>query len=77
MKKSKGRGNRIAQRKRKRERQKHLPKKQLEKVLLIDGNLSYYPIAYCSRYGAFLTEDLADTHRCVQRHCKRYDGDAL
>lgn len=73
--KKRGRGNRIAQRKRKRERQKHLPKKQPEMALLIDGNLSYYPIAYCSRYGAYLTEGLADTHRCVQRKCKRYKVD--
>lgn len=77
MKGNRGRGNIKAQRKRKRERRKHLPKKQAEKVLLIDGNLSYYPIAYCSRYGAFLTEGLADTHRCLQRKCKRYDGDVM
>jgi len=70
-----GNGNKEAQKKRRRERMKHLPKKQPERVLLIDGNYSYYPIAYCSRYGAFLTEGLANTHRCVKRKCGRYKVD--
>ena len=69
-----GRGNRKAQQKRKRERMKHHPKKQPEKVLLIDGNYSYYPVAYCKIHGAYLTEGLANTHRCVKRHCNGYDG---
>ena len=70
-----GKGNRKAQRKRRKERQKNLPKKQPEKVLLIDGNLSYFPIAYCAIHGAFLTEGLANTHRCVKRKCNGYKVD--
>jgi len=72
-----GRGNRIAQKKRKRERKKHLPPKQPEKVVLIDGNQSFYPVAYCAVHGAYLTEGLADTHRCVKRNCNGYRVDDL
>ena len=72
-----GRGNRIAQKKRKRERKKHLPPKQPEKVLLIDGNQSFYPVAYCAVHGAYLTEGLADTPRCVKRNCNGYRVDDL
>lgn len=72
MKSNHGKGNKKAQNKRKRERRKHLPPKQQEKVVLIDGNLSYYPIAYCAIHGAYLTEGLVDTHRCVKRKCNGY-----
>lgn len=68
-----GKGNRKAQNERKRERRKHLPKKQPQKVELIDGNFSYYPVAYCMYHGAFITQGLAETHRCTQRNCRRYE----
>ena len=70
--KKKGKGNVQAQRKRKKERKKHLPMKQPEKVMLIDGNLSYYPVAFCTAHGGYLTQGLADTHRCIKRQCSGY-----
>ena len=72
-------GNRKAQRKRRRERLKNLPPKQNEKFELIDGNYSYYPVAYCKCHGAYLTQGLIDTHRCSKRKCNGFEevGDAL
>lgn len=67
-----GKGNRKAQQKRHRERKKNLPQKQPKMVQLIDGNFSYYPVAYCCIHGGYLTQELADTHRCTKRHCRRY-----
>lgn len=66
-------GNRKAQRKRRRARQKNLPEKQKERYELIDGNFTHYPVAYCWRYGAWLSQGLADTHRCRQRKCRRFE----
>lgn len=68
-----GKGNRKAQNKRKRQRMKHLPKKQDEKFQLYDGNFSYYPFAYCKRYGAYLSKGLADTHKCIERNCNGFE----
>ena len=48
---------------------KNLPPKQSQKYELIDGNLSFYPVAECKCHGGFLTQGLMDTHRCVQRKC--------
>ena len=80
-----GKGNRKRQRKRRNARKKNLPPKQEKKVLVIDGNLSYYPVAYCYYHDAYVTQGQLDTHRCKQRHCKRLEmivpvakgGDAL
>lgn len=72
LKNSNGKGNRKAQRKRRKERLKNRPPKQKEKVLLIDGNFSFYPDAYCKWHGAFLTQGLIDTHRCLKRKCPRF-----
>jgi len=42
----------------------------------IDGNLTYYPLAWCSHYRGVLTKGLMHTHRCKERHCKRLqEGD--
>lgn len=68
----KSKGNRKAQQKRRKERLKNRPPKQKEKVLLIDGNFSFYPDGFCKYYGAFLTQGLIDTHRCLHRKCPRF-----
>lgn len=68
----KGKGSIKAQHKRRKERLKNRPPKQDEKVLLIDGNFSFYPDGYCKYYGAFLTQGLIDTHRCLHRNCPRF-----
>lgn len=40
-----------------------------EMVQLIDGNFSFYPVAFCKAHRAFLTNGLCDTHKCVKRGC--------
>lgn len=67
-----GKGNRKAQRKRKNERRKNLPPRAAKKVMLIDGNFSYYPVAYCHKIKAYLTQGLVDTHNCSK--CFRYES---
>lgn len=66
-------GNRKAQMKRRYERKKARPKRQKEKHLLIDGNFSFYPAAYCKHYQAWLTVGLLETHRCSERQCGRLE----
>lgn len=73
MMKHHGKGNRKAQVQRHRERRKHRPPKVENMVILIDGNPSYYPVAFCKTHGAYLTEGLVNTHRCEQRHCKGFE----
>jgi hypothetical protein len=68
----KGKGNRKAQLKRKRERRKHLPPRQEELYELIDGNKSHYPVAYCASHSGYLTQGLVDTHRCDKRQCQGF-----
>lgn len=70
LKNRKGHGNIKAQQKRRRERRKNQPSKQKKLVELYDGNMSYYPAAYCKIHGAYLTQGLVDTHRCQHRHCQ-------
>ena len=43
-----------------------------KKVQLLDGNWSFYPVAYCTHHGGYLTQGLVDTHRCDKRQCSRY-----
>ena len=69
--KHKGKGNVKAQRKRRKQRLKRLPPRWNNEVLLIDGNFSFYPVAYCLYHKAFMTHGLVDTHRCEQRNCPR------
>ena len=70
-------GNRRLQQKRRRERLKKLPKPEKKKELyqLIDGNMSYYPVAYCRHHKGWLSQGLIITHRCVERHCNGYEGE--
>jgi hypothetical protein len=37
----------------------------------IDGNWTYYPLAYCEYYDGVLTRGLMHTHRCRNRNCRR------
>lgn len=70
LKNRKGHGNVKAQRKRRRERLKSKPPKQKLMVQLYDGNFTYYPVAYCKKHKAYLTQGLIDTHKCQQRECQ-------
>jgi len=37
----------------------------------IDGNWTYHPAAYCTRYHGVLTEGLLNTHQCRIKQCRR------
>lgn len=65
-------GNKIAQRKRRKERLKCRPKRRSHEYELIDGNYSFYPVAECKYHKAYLTQGLIDTHNCIERECKRF-----
>lgn len=64
-------GNKRAQRKRRKQNLKGLARSP-DAVELIDGNYSYYAVAYCERKQAYLTKGLVDTHKCKERKCGRY-----
>lgn len=64
-----GKGNVREQKRRRRKRLKERPPKLKEKVQLIDGNWTLYPVAYCKSHGGYLTQGLIETHRCVKRKC--------
>jgi hypothetical protein len=69
--KNKSKENIKAQRKRRQERSANRPQRQSEAFELIDGNYSHYPVGYCNRKGAYLTQGLIDTHQCYKKACKR------
>ena len=66
--KTKGKGNIKEQRKRRKERLKDSVRME-DTFELIDGNWSFYPVAYCTSHGGYLTQGLVDTHRCIERSC--------
>ena len=78
--KSKGKGNKRAQNLRRKarlsafyERYKfNNPNIKSRSFELIDGNMSYYPVAFCQHHGAYMTEGLVKCHRCDKRHCKYF-----
>jgi hypothetical protein len=67
--KNRHKGDIKAQKKRRKERLKQRPKKSDVKVQLIDGNWSFYPVAFCVYHTGYLTQGLIDTHRCDKRNC--------
>lgn len=74
---SRSKGNRKAQNRRRYERRRLRPERQKEKHILIDGNFSFFPVAYCEHYHAFLTVGLMEVHRCAERQCGRLDKGVL
>lgn len=70
---NRSKGNRKAQRERRYERRKLRPKRQKEKHILIDGNYSFFPAAYCKHYQAWPTVGLMQVHRCAERQCGRLE----
>ena len=43
--------------------------------LCIDGNWTYHPVAFCTRYKGVLTNGLMNTHKCEERNCIRLRKD--
>lgn len=69
---SKGQGNVKEQRKR-RKRMKKAVARSPDEFLLIDGNWSHYPYAYCKRKDGYLTLGLVQLHHCDTRQCEQYE----
>lgn len=57
-------------RKRKRRRKTKGVKRQQLQYQLIDGNMSYYPVAFCSRYDGWLTNAMIEVHGCRDKNGK-------
>lgn len=70
---SRTKSRRLQQRRRRYYRRKIKIKKQDSPYELYDGNMSYYPYAYCTYRKAWLTYGLANTHRCKYKNCKHLE----
>lgn len=70
-------GKMVLKTKRKKRKDHHLGEKRCKYMYeCIDGNWTYYPIAYCDHYKGVLTRGLMHTHRCNERKCPRLqEGD--
>lgn len=68
-KKGNGRVNEQKKRRIKRIKENHI-ERQNDWYELIDGNITHYPVAYCTHYRGFLSLGLIETHKC--KGCKRY-----
>lgn len=42
-------------------------------LMLIDGNYSFYYVAYCKRKNGYLTKGLINTHKCDVRKCEQLE----
>lgn len=65
-----GKGDRKAQQQRRRKYNKNIPSLP-KKYMLIDGNYSNKPVAYCCRYHGYLTNNQMHLHKCVNRKCNK------
>ncbi|MBQ8218438.1 MAG: hypothetical protein IJZ79_01475 [Bacilli bacterium] len=63
-----GRGNRHAQQKRRRKYNKNIPELE-EEYMLIDGNYSRRPAAYCCFHRGYLTGNQIHLHKCNFKNC--------
>ena len=71
-------GNRKAQRERRKQRAKNYPKVEPgTPEILIDGNISEYAVAYCKHYRGWLTYPLMNTHSCLDKECKWLENERL
>ncbi len=70
-----GKGKIKLQRKRRRYRAKKVTKpiKQENLFQCIDGNMTYYPAAFCTHYCGYLTANMMLVHRCKKRRCKKLE----
>lgn len=45
---------------------------QSEPFLMIDGNETYRPYGYCSRYEGYVSKNMSLVHRCEEINCHRF-----
>ena len=41
--------------------------------MMIDGNWTKHPVAFCWYHQGALTKNMMHTHKCCERQCKRLD----
>ena len=68
-KKRRSNGDRIGQKRRYRRRIRHGIPKTKNLYFCIDGNFTYYPLAYCTYHHGVVTQGLMDTHTNVLSGC--------
>jgi len=66
----KGKGDRSAQKRRRRRNNKHV-EYQDNLYMMIDGNFTHFPVAYCSHYHGYVTQNMLMRHECDNRNCPR------
>lgn len=67
----KGKGDRRAQQRRRRQNNKNTPILE-DEYMLIDGNYSNRPIAYCCYHKGFMTNNQVILHNCTEKRCNQY-----
>lgn len=65
-----GKGDRSAQKRRRRRNNKHV-EYQDNLYMMIDGNFTHFPVAYCSHYHGYVTQNMLMRHECDNRNCPR------
>lgn len=66
-----GKGDRPAQKKRRRQNNKNTERRN-DTYQMIDGNFTHYPVAYCFHYNGYMTNNMVQRHGCPTRNCCRY-----
>ena len=66
------RGNKRQQQRNRRRNNRGVPKLD-QTFILIDGNPTYQPFGYCWYHQGYLTRNQAIRHRCLDKHCKRFE----
>jgi len=65
-----GKGDRKAQRRRRKKYNRGIPKQQ-EEYRLIDNNYSPQPYVYCCYYKGYMTKNQTMRHGCAARKCEQ------
>lgn len=50
-------------------------KKKQYQYLMIDGNWTWFPCAWCKAKKGCLTKKLMKTHKCKEKNCTALDGE--
>jgi hypothetical protein len=66
------RKNRAEQRKRRKRNNKDV-ERQKEEYVMIDGNITHYPYAYCRWHKGYMTKNMMKRHGCDEKCCQRLE----
>lgn len=70
----KSRKKRAEQQHRRRKNNRTSPKRE-ELFLMIDGNYTHQPAAYCTYHKGFLTGNMEQRHGCMKKNCTHFHKD--